>query len=420
VGGERSARLEPGAAQLLPRRHLALVFAAAAAIRVAYWVAVTPRWVPVSDAHQYVLLARSLARGEGFALAYPQLEFHAAAFRPPLYPVTLTPAFLLSDGLWAARMTSVALGAAAAVLAALVACRIGGRAAGLSAGALVAVCPPLLANDTVTLTEPLASVLLLAIVLCVDRGRHVLAGGLAGALLLTRPNGYLVAALVVAATLWRSGWRRAALSAAAVVLVVLPWSIRNQVQVGTPRLVTSDAFTLAAVYAPAAQQARGFVDPVFDPRYDGDTELRLAQFDEARWSEVLLERAVQGIRRNPRYVAQNAARNALLVAELRPAANEPAEVLDGRDLGFRRATRPSFYAVAAVGLVGMWRYRRHPTARFVTLVAAQFLLLCVAFVAAPRLRAPFDLACCVMSGAVVAESVRRVSRTGAHPGGTIG
>src|SRR5687767_2079217 len=92
-------------------RDAVLIAVGAVAIRLAYWIVVTPDWVPVSDADQYVLLARSLGDGDGFSLVYPQLELHATAFRPPLYPMLLTPFTAFGDALWPARLLSVALGA---------------------------------------------------------------------------------------------------------------------------------------------------------------------------------------------------------------------------------------------------------------------------------------------------------------------
>lgn len=391
----------------LSRRDLVIMGALAAAVRIAYWVVVTPTWVPASDADQYLFIARNLAEGRGFSLTYPQLELHATAFRPPLYPALLAPFALLSDGLWSVRLPNVVLGAAVAMLAAALTARIAGRRAGLVAGALVAVYPPLLANDTVTLTEPLALALLLVIVLCIDDRRWEWAGVATGALMLTRPNVYAVALIVIVLATRHAGWRTAVRTAAAVLVVVVPWLVRNQVQVGTPRLVTSDGFTLAAIFAPLAQDAGHFVDPVFDPAYDGDLELRRAQFDEAVWSRELLERAGRGIRDDPAYLLTNAADNVTYLFELEPSDNESAEVFDGRSLTFRRATLPAFYVVTVLGLVGMWRNRRDRRVLLLGVLGIQFALLCIVILAPPRLRAPFDLMCCLGAGLVIDELLAR-------------
>ena len=112
--------------------------------------------------------------------------------------------------------------------------------------------PNLLANDTVTLTESLALVLILGLLLALDSRRPLLAGVLTGLLFLTRPNAYLVL-FVVIVVVWRTiGWRRALLALGCCVVVMAPWIVRNHVQVGTFRLVTSDGFTMAAIYGPPA------------------------------------------------------------------------------------------------------------------------------------------------------------------------
>ena len=168
--------------------------------------------------------------------------------------------------------------------------------------------------------------------------------------------------------------------------IVVPWMVRNAVQVGTPGLVTSDGFTLAAIFAQPAQKLRDFVDPVFDPAYDSDQEVRLAQFDEAAWNNILLHRAWDGVRTNPRYLVSNAKRNVDHLVEL--SDNDNAEVIDGRRIGFRRATLPLFYLVTVVGIAGLWLYRRDSRVRLLAVLAAEFAVLMILILAPPRLRAP--------------------------------
>lgn len=375
-----------------------LVFLGAAAVRLAYWAFVTPHWVPDADADQYVHLSRSLAAGRGFGLVFPQLAHHPTAFRPPLYPLLLTPGSWLFDGaLWPGRLLNVVLGSLVAVLAGVLAARIAGRRAGLVAGAVVAIYPPLVANDTITLTEPLALALLLGAVLAVDARRWALAGGAVGLLLLTRPNGYLVV-LVLAAYAWAHIGPRAALGLAAIAVAILvPWLVRNHIQLGTWSATTSDGFTLAAVYGEPAQQAGGFVDPAFSPAYD-DTTHRLARFDEAAWNRLLQREAIDAVRANPGYVGQVARRNVRGYFDLDPGLNRWPERNDGRRWGFRQAALPIYAAVTVAGLVGLARCRRDPRVIVVLVLVAQYVALSLLLVAPPRLRAPFDLACCVGAG----------------------
>ena len=397
----------PRLVSLAPRQ-AASIFGTAVLARLAYWVWVTPDWLPVSDADQYVRLARSVASGDGYSLVYPQLALHATAFRPPLYPALLVvPSWLFGDALWPVRLVNLILGSAVAVLAALLAARIAGRRAGWVTGLLVAVYPPLLANDTVSLTEPLSLVLLLGLLLFLDDERWVLAGVMVGAMLLTRPNAYLVVVFLVVVVLKYAGWRMAAFATAACVAIAGVWVVRDMVQVGTPRLVTSDGFTLAAIYAPHAQEADRFVDPVFDPLYDNETDLKWSQFDEATWADALTRLAIDGVKDDPRFVGHVVKRNLGTFFELDRDKNDIAESLDGRNLDFRNAFMWSFFVVTILGVTGLVLARRDRRAIWLMIVVGQFAVLNLLTVSPPRLRAPFDLACCIGVGLAVAEVTRR-------------
>jgi hypothetical protein len=382
-----------------------LVAAGAFIVRCLYWALVTPSWIPDSDADQYVRLARALVDGDGYSLVYPQLQMHATAFRPPLYPLTLVPAAAVTHGLWAARLTSALLGTAVVVLVYVIARRIAGRTAGLAAGAVAAIYPPLLANDTVTLSEPLALLLLLAIVLLLDDRRWAWTGVACGALMLTRPNAYLVLVTIAVVAFVKAGWRPATRLLLMAAVITVPWIVRNEIQVGTPELVTSDGFTLAAVFAEPAQKRNTFVDPVLDSAYENDLDLKLAQFDESVWSDKLLHRAWDGLRSNPRYLLTNGKRNTIDLLEL--SNNDGPERLDGRNIDFRHATLPLFYVVTLAGIAGLWFHRRDWRVRLLAVFAAEFGALMILILAPPRLRAPIDVICCIGVGLAVASLLAR-------------
>ena len=75
-------------------------------VRLLYWVLLTRAWKPVSDAAQYVAIARNLAHGRGFAESFPQIAVHATAFRPPLYPALLAPVMWFAGNAWCRRACS--------------------------------------------------------------------------------------------------------------------------------------------------------------------------------------------------------------------------------------------------------------------------------------------------------------------------
>lgn len=386
------------------------VFLGALAVRLLHWIVIHPNWVPEGDADQYVQLSRNLADGLGFALQFPQFEVHPTAFRPPLYPLLLTPGALLGgDALWPARLLQALVGSTAVVLVGVVTARIGGRRAGYCAAALVAVYPPLLANDTVTLTEPLAMCLLLAAVVFADDRRWVAAGLAGGLLLLARPNGYL-AILVLACWAARSlGWRRATGLAAISVLVLVPWLVRNRIQVGTWKTTTSDGFTMAAMYGKPAQAAGDFVDPVFAPEY-ADLEHQLIRFDEAAWNDLLLREAIEAIKDDPGHIAYTIEQNARGYFEVTPSLNTYPEVNDGRHMGLRRASLPIYWLVTVIGVIGLVRNRHDRLLQVLVVLVAQFVVLSLLLVAPPRLRAPFDVLCCVGAGLLIADVSSRWSR----------
>jgi hypothetical protein len=95
------------------------------------------------------------------------------------------------------------------------------------------------------------------------------------------------------------------------------------------------------------------------------------------------------------------------VFELEPSHNEAAEALDGRSLRARRLTLPLVYVVIAVGIGALWALRRRPGAGPLLLAAVVFPLSALVSVAAPRLRAPFDLACCIAIGVLVSDLATR-------------
>jgi len=379
------------------------VFLGALAVRVAYWALITPRWVPQADADQYVRLARSLADGRGFGLVFPGLAHHPTAFRPPLYPLLATPgAALFGDALWPIRLLTVLIGSGCAVLAALVTMRIGGRRAGLAAGIAVACYPPLVFNDTLSLTEPLGLALVLAVVLLVDDARWATAGLCLGLAMLTRPNALVALVIIAVYAAITVRPRAAAGLLVCTAAVVTPWMIRNQVQVGTWSMTTSEGLTIAAVYAQPAQRAGTFVDPVFSPAYD-DPDHRWAQFDEAGWSSRLRREGLEALRRNPGYVWHVISANGLGYFEIQPQRNQWAEVNDGRRWRVRQAALPLFWVVSVAGLAGLWRFRRQRLVILLAALTAQFVVMSLVLVASPRLRGPFDLACCVGVGLLFAR-----------------
>lgn len=130
---------------------------------------------PTPDACEYQMLARSLARGEGFTLPVRvrhvepgPVRHDARSERAPLFPLLLA-AFdpvldrgtgSISTGL---QVVNALVGVACALLVAQVAFGVSrSRRVALAAGALAALSPPLVQGSTRLLAEPLGLLLILA------------------------------------------------------------------------------------------------------------------------------------------------------------------------------------------------------------------------------------------------------------------
>jgi hypothetical protein len=115
------------------------------------------------------------------------------------------------------------------------------------------------------------------------------------------------------------------------------------------------------------------------------------------------------------------ARNTGMWFELTPGPNDSPELLDGRVIRLRHWSLPLFYLVTVAGLIGLaWGLRRGAPSRagagFLILMAGYFTVTSLVLVATPRLRAPFDLACCIGVGMLVGQLSDRAKRPARTPG----
>ncbi len=393
--------------------------AVAVGVRLLYWLA-TIDYSPTSDAHSYHSIGRNLARGIGFAAHFPALSDHATAFRPPIFPLLLAgPYRLFGASVGLGRLTSLLVGIVVVLLVERLTSKIGGSIAGLVAAVAVAIYPPLVVNDVSILAEGLSLLLIVLIITAIAEERWLLAGIETGLLVLTRHSAQLYALVVAILLLRWLGWKRALGYLGVSVLVVVPWLIRNDIQMGSPVLNTANGFNLAAAYSVEAHDDNDFVDPVFDERF---SELRLVQFDEIAWDRALRDRGLDGLRGHPLEPVRVMRRNLMYYFELKPWENDDAEELDGRNLTIRHITLPLFYAVTVAGVAGLWLARRNRTVALIGITAAYFSLASILTVSSPRLRAPFDLACCIGVGLLVGRCLqgRRPSVGAAQPGASQG
>ncbi len=245
------------------RTRLALVALLGLAVRLL--VAWNNRDFPVvGDALTYHLEGGFLAHGEGFRRAYEALP---TAEHPPAHIVLLGLADLLgldSTGLQKAFMGVV--GTVTVVLVGLLGRRVGGPATGLVAAGLAAVHPMLWLPDAALMSETTSTLLVVATMLLALRlhdRRTLGAAALLGAAiaLTTLARGEAIGLLVLLAVpvVWAAGSARGAperlggparvtgsrvrlglACAAAFLLVLAPWSIRNATTFERPVLLSTN------------------------------------------------------------------------------------------------------------------------------------------------------------------------------------
>jgi hypothetical protein len=391
-----------------PRRTTIAVGLFALGVHLLYWHASGRHYVPVSDAAQYRELAINVARGRGFVTGFMHLPLHPTAFRPPLWPLLLGLVWRFTGpSLGVGQLLNVGLGVAVAMLAEHHVRRIGGRVAGVTAGALIALYPPLLVNDVTILSDTLALLLMLAVFIEVDSGRWVRAGLWTGLLVLTKPSAQVLVLVVGLWLIGAAGWRAALRTALTAMIVVAPWLARNWLELGSPVLVTSNGFNLAAMYSPPARATGHFVDPVFDPRFRRAQSL---QADEVRWDQTLTSEAVRFIESHPSQVLTVVRHNVAAMSQVSKKLGPRADRLDHRNPKLQRRTRLVFWLVSALGLVGLlchWRDRR---VQLGALVSVYLTVAAVLVVAPPRLRGSFDALCCLGAGLLAGRVVAALRR----------
>jgi hypothetical protein len=200
---------------------------------------------PVYDATAYAAIAANLDEGHGFTVGATATQ-PSSNYSPGL-PLLTDGVYELSGGVHErlARFVLAAIGSLAILFTYLIGRRLSGPPAGLIGATAVAIYPALLEYQGMLMSEPLAATLLSASVLSMfwasgsSRARWLVPGILLGATAMVRPEYLAVAALlalVVFARRVRTDWRRslaqAAILAAGVALVLVPWTIRNASALG--------------------------------------------------------------------------------------------------------------------------------------------------------------------------------------------
>jgi peptidoglycan/LPS O-acetylase OafA/YrhL len=235
-------------------------------VRVGFAVGWTFGRPLVGDAAFYHQTGASIAAGQGYSFPslIPPHKLLPTAQHPPLFSMVLA-AFdrigVRSDD--AQRILLGVVASAGVFLMGLLGRRVASPAVGLLAAGIAAVSPLWFQTSAALMSESAYLVVIPAVLLfalyCLDRPtrwRFVALGGTIGLAALIRSDalGLVVCMglpLVLFAT--STGRQRLALARcllAGVALVIAPWLIRNEVQMGGPALSDNQGSTLAGAYCP--------------------------------------------------------------------------------------------------------------------------------------------------------------------------
>ena len=362
-----------------------------------------------NDPDGYRYLAENLLRGGVFG--YGQVS---SAYRPPLYPLLLTPCVALGPfAVGAMAVLHVALGVATVWLVYRLGRRWGLGGYALAAAVLVACDPILLIQSTQVMTETpatfLAAVSLLLLTSASQRPstwRAMLAGGCLALATLCRATflPFIILAALALPTFARGSRQRLRVFGsftAAAALVLSPWVVRNQIRFGRPIVATTHGgYTLFLANNPSFYQylRTGAWGTVWDAdefnRAWRARATRTRPADEIRNDRLAYRRAWQTIRQEPgTFVYSCAVRAGRLWAPL-PHRVDPREAAARQCLRYLVGL---WYlvelALAVIGLVALSRgVRRGETWRATwlwgILLAACFTAIHALYWSNLRMRAP--------------------------------
>jgi 4-amino-4-deoxy-L-arabinose transferase-like glycosyltransferase len=355
------------------------------------------------DEREYLELAANLAEGRGYRYdaptpgATPEPRYG----RAPIYPAFLAAVRLAAgrDGwLRNVRVAQCLVGALAVWWLALVARRAAGPRAEVACAWLAAVYPPLVWMSAYVLTEGVYVALAALVVLALgpaidgrpdaarttrdDLERGAIAGLLAGAGVLVRPAMLFFLALAGLWLLARRRWALLFALAAASLLVVTPWTVRNYREHGRFILVASEGgLTFWTGNHPLSP---GEGDLAANPAIKREsTRLRAGHpgLTEEELEPIYYREAVRAIAADPAWWAGLLVRKALFAVV--PAG--PSYTLHSRL--YRAGSVVPYLVVLPLGLAGLaWTRRRGTWPRAQVLLALSYVLVCVVFLPQERFR----------------------------------
>jgi 4-amino-4-deoxy-L-arabinose transferase-like glycosyltransferase len=357
----------------LGRREAYLLAGAVAlglAVRLAYVLA-THHIKLAGDEIEYDSEGWLIAQGHWFYTTLPYGIVHAGAWKPPGYPLWVGFWYaLVGHHPFAVRLAQVPLGAITILLSWVLSRRLFGRRTATVAAFAVALYPLAFQYEELLYSESLATPLTLAVLILVLTGkptwrRGLGCGALLGILLLVRSSQvFLLLGALVAWSIalgWRRGAGLTALAALAAVIVIAPWTIRNEVVLhGFLPISLDDAAAYGTFNAQAAH------DPVWPYAWRPDPPDVAKLFDrrhpltDIELHAKLIHAAESYIEAHPSSLIEAFFWNGLTrLWDIRGRRYSLAEVpFEGRSRLLTNIGLDAYDVLLPLALLGLWRARR--------------------------------------------------------------
>src|SRR5690349_16079221 len=290
------------------------IFCLALLVRIGYNLTVARYYYPLHDSLGYQIMAFNMLDKHCFCLS-PNNTTVSTVTRVPLWPMVISGAALIGGrGSFFPRLFLSCADAGTCVLIYLFARYLFSKRLGLVAGLIACVYPALYIYTGWMYAEALFTFLLTAIWYCVFRIQRnegkskrlwILCGVLIALLALTRPNGIVMAGLLVVWTaflIWRKRLPKKALiqafmAVAVACVVIAPWTIRNYlVSHRFVPLAVGDGQVLIGAYNNTILTKPGYIGlwvrsgasglPIYTPPCQGYTNCEVAQ-DNAKVDSAL-------------------------------------------------------------------------------------------------------------------------------------
>ncbi|HEX2016575.1 MAG TPA: glycosyltransferase family 39 protein [Solirubrobacteraceae bacterium] len=377
----------------------------------------------------------------GLALAPPG-STPSTAWHPPLFPMVLALANSLGFSSWEAHQTvGCLLGAGTVAIAGLLGRRLAGSTVGLVAATLTALYLPLIAWDSLLLSESLFALLVAGSLLGALRAIEaptvvrLVAVGLVGALAtLARAEGALLVALlslVIALRVTGSRLRALTIPLLAATIALAPWLVRNLTTFERPVLLSTGyqpvvlGANCPASYYGAQLGSWDFGCVAGQP---GSSTLVIAAArtpDEATLTQAWLDHglgyAAHHLGRLPLVIGVRILRSWQLY---RPATAESLNIRGhGHWSAAERAATLSYFGVALAALGGvilLLRRRRSGDGLWILLVPIAFVTLTSALsFGETRIRVGAEVSLVVLAATAAVSAARALMRRDASPRGAI-